>query len=282
MHMPVNVDLALCDVPGEVGDGVRDVVVRHRQHRHLGDGATTALDAPSALVDGGKIRVHVPGVPAATGHLLARGRHLAEGVGVGRHVREDDEDVLVALVREVLRDGQRETRGDDPLDRGIVGKVKEEAHVLHRAVLLEILLEKARRLHVDTHGREHDGEVGLARRLHVLLLLLHETGLPADLGGDFVVGKTGGREKGDLLPARDRVHRVDRGNTGLDHLLGVDTRRRVDGHAHDVKVVLREHRGALVDGLPGAVEDAAKHVLRHRHAQHLARELHLGVLRVDA
>jgi len=43
------------------------------------------------------------GVAAAAGHLLASGGHLAQRVGVGGHVRQDDQHVLAALVRQVLR-----------------------------------------------------------------------------------------------------------------------------------------------------------------------------------
>jgi hypothetical protein len=42
---------------------------------------------------------------------------------------------------------------------------------------------------------------------------------------DFVVGKTRGGEDGDLLATGDRVHRVDGGDTGRDHLFGVDLSR---------------------------------------------------------
>lgn len=42
--------------------------------------------------------------------------HLSESLSVGAHVREDDEDVLLALVGQVLGGRQRQTRGDDALD----------------------------------------------------------------------------------------------------------------------------------------------------------------------
>ena len=214
VHLPVvqlavDVHLALRDVPGKVGDGMRDVVVGHREHRDLGDRAVTALDTAGTLVDRGKIRIHVTRVATAAGHLLAGSRHLTEGVSIRRHVGEDNENVLVALVSEVLGGGECKTGGDDALDGGVIGEVEEEANVLHRAVLLEILLEKAGSLHVDTHGGEHNGEVGLASVAHTLSILLDETCLPADLGGNLIVGKTSSREEGDLLSTCDRVHRVD-------------------------------------------------------------------------
>lgn len=45
----------------------------------------------------------------------------------------------------------------------------------------------------------------------------------------FIVRQTGGREDRDLLATSDGVHDIDSGDTGLDHLLGIDTRPRVDG-----------------------------------------------------
>ena len=76
LQLAVDVDLPLRDVPREIGDGMRDVVVRHGEDGELSDGALAALDAPRALVDCGQVSVHVTGVAAATGHLLARRRHL--------------------------------------------------------------------------------------------------------------------------------------------------------------------------------------------------------------
>ena len=56
-------------------------------------------------------------------------------------------------------------------------------------------------------------------------LALHQPGLPANLGGDFVVRETGGGENRDLLAARDRVHRVDSRDTGRNHFFGVNLHR---------------------------------------------------------
>ena len=52
------------------------------------------------------------------------------------------------------------------------------------------------------------------------------------------------RERGEGV-RREAVSR----RTRLDHLLGVDAGGGVDGHAHDVQVVLGQHRRALVDRL---------------------------------
>jgi len=71
-------------------------------------------------------------------------------------------------------------------------------------------------------------------------------------------------------------------DAGLDHLLGVDARLGVQRGAVDVQELLREHGGALVDGLAGAVEGAAHEVVGDRHLQRVAGELDVAVLVVDA
>ena len=59
--------------------------------------------------------------------------------------------------------GERDARRDDALNGGVVGQVEEEHGAVHGSVLLKVLLEEVRRLHVDTHGRKHNGKlVGLA------------------------------------------------------------------------------------------------------------------------
>ena len=42
--------------------------------------------------------------------------YLSQGVGVGTHVGENDEDVLLTLIGQELSRGQRDTRGDDTLN----------------------------------------------------------------------------------------------------------------------------------------------------------------------
>mmetsp|Transcript_30746 Transcript_30746/g.82329 ORF Transcript_30746/g.82329 Transcript_30746/m.82329 type:complete len:468 (-) Transcript_30746:264-1667(-) len=275
----VHEDLPLCNVPGQVRDGVRDVVVGHGQDGELRDGTGLALHTASALVDGGQVGVHVPGVATTSGHLLARGGHLAEGVGVGGHVGEDDEHVLLARVREVLGRGEGKPGRHDALDGGVVRQVHEQHDVLHGAVLLEVALEEGGGLPVHAHGPEHDAEVLLGVVAHVLAL--DQGGLPAHLCRDLVVRQTRRGEQRQLLPAHHRIHGVDRADAGLDHFLGVHARLGVERRAIDVQEVLRQHCWAFVDGLPGAVECAAQEIIRDRHLEGVARELDVAVLVVD-
>ncbi len=48
---------------------------------NLGDGSVPALHPAGPLIDGGQIRVHVPGEPAPARHLLPGSRHLSRHNG---------------------------------------------------------------------------------------------------------------------------------------------------------------------------------------------------------
>ena len=65
-----------------------------------------AADAPGAFEQRREVGVHVAGVAAAPGHLVARGGDFAQRLAVVGHVDEDDEDVHAELEGEVLRGGQ--------------------------------------------------------------------------------------------------------------------------------------------------------------------------------
>lgn len=282
VQLTIDVDLALGNVTGQIGNGMGNIIVRHGQNGDLGDGSVASLHTTGTLVDGGQIGVHVTGETTTTGHLLTGSRHLTQSLGVRGHVGKDDEHVLLALVGQELGGSQSQAGSDDTLDGRIVGQVQEQTHVLHGTVLLEVLLEESGSLHVHTHSGEHDGEVVGVVIQHGLARQLDETGLTTDLGGDFVVGQTGGGEDGDLLATGNRVHHIDGRDTGLDHLLGVDTRPGVDGLALDVQEILSQNWGSLVDGLAGTVEHTAQHILRHGRAQNVAGELAKRVLGIDA
>ncbi|EZA62788.1 hypothetical protein X777_07604 [Ooceraea biroi] len=185
VQLTIDVDLALGDVPGKIGNRVSDVVVRHSENGDLRDGAVAALNSASALVDRSQVGVHVTWETTSTRHLFAGGRDLSQRFGIRGHVGEDDQHVLLALVRQELGRRQSETRRDDSLDRRVVGQIQEEAHVLHGAVLLEVLLEETSGLHVDTHRRKHDGEVVLVRVENRFSGHFHETCLTTDLRGDL-------------------------------------------------------------------------------------------------
>jgi len=71
--------------------------------------------------------------------------------------------------------------------RWIWGQIDEEGTVADTAAFFKVLLEEPRRLHIDTHGSEDDGEVVFVTVVYALGSSgpLDETCLTADLGGDL-------------------------------------------------------------------------------------------------
>ncbi|GIX65223.1 uncharacterized protein BcabD6B2_46580 [Babesia caballi] len=279
VQRPVDEYLALSDVTGEIGNRVRDVVVGHGQDGELGDAPVAALDPASALIETRQVSVHVPGVPTPAGHLLPGRRHLTQGVGIGRHVGQNDKDVHLPVESQVLGRGVGEPRRHDALNGRVVGKVQEQRDARHGAVLLEVVLEEGRSFQVHTHGRKHHREV--VRVPVDDVLVVNQRGLPADLRTDLVVRQAGGREERNLLPQDHRVHDVDGGNARFEHLPRVQPAHRVDGLPVDVNVLVGEDPRPPVDRLPAPVEDAPQHVLAHAHLEHVTRHVHAAAPVVD-
>lgn len=130
------------------------------------------------------------------------------------------------LVGEVLGGGESQSGRDNTLDGRVISQVHEEADAVHGAVDLEVLLEEAGGLKVDTHGSEDDAEILGVVVEHILAL--DEVGLATDLGTDLVVGQTGSGEERDLLATGNGGHGVDGGDARLDHLSGVGTLVRIN------------------------------------------------------
>ena len=225
-QLAVEDDLALGDVAGEVGDGVRDVVVGHGEDGDLRDGALGALDLARPLVQGGEVGVQVARDSPCGRDLAADGGDLAQRLAVVRHVRHDDQHVHVALVGEVLGRGQRAARRDEALDGGVVGEGEEHDDVGENAAVLEGVDEEARHVVLDAHGGEDDDE-GLVGG--------EDLRLADDLRGEPVVRQAVAGEDGQLLAADQGVHPVDAGDAGLDEVPGVGARGGVDGHAVHVQ-----------------------------------------------
>ena len=73
------------------------------------------------FIDGCQISVHVAGEAPPPRDLLPGGRHLPEGLCIRAHVREDDQDVLLALVGEELGSGEGNAGSDDALNAAVGG-----------------------------------------------------------------------------------------------------------------------------------------------------------------
>mmetsp|Transcript_19577 Transcript_19577/g.35526 ORF Transcript_19577/g.35526 Transcript_19577/m.35526 type:complete len:303 (+) Transcript_19577:852-1760(+) len=259
---------------------MRNIVVRHRKNRKLGNGTVSAHHTSGTLINGRQIGVHITGVTTTSRDLLTSSRHLTKGVSVRTHISKNDQHVQITLVCQVLSSGKRETWCNNTFNGRIIGQVKKEGSTLHGTTFLEIGTEETSSFHVHSHGTEHNGEI-LLMAIHGVLLL-NKRGLTGNLGSDFVVRKTGGRKDRNLLSACHRVHHINGRDTSLDHGLGVITRRRVDGLTVNIKVRLSQHLGGRVNHLSRSVKGSSKHLLRNSHFEHIASELAPGLPVVDA
>ena len=106
---------------------------------------------------------------------------LSKRVSVLRHVRQDNKNMLLELVRIIFRGGESQAGRDDALDSRIVSQIQEQRHSIQRAVFLEVLFEKSGGLHVDTHGRKIHWEVVLVAVVYILRWALDKTSLPHNL-----------------------------------------------------------------------------------------------------
>jgi len=135
--------------------------------------------------------------------------------------------MIRSILVECQQPGSAQRRREQDVRR-VVGQVQEQSNSLHTAILLEVTSEESAGFQVDTHGTEDDGEVVLVVIVNTLGRL-NQTGLSTDLGGNFVVRKTSGREDGNLLTTGNGVHGVDGRDTGGDHLLGVFLQISIQG-----------------------------------------------------
>ena len=103
---------------------MRDVVVGHGEDRELRDAARRPSIDAGALEERRQVGVHVPGIAAPAGDLLARGGHLAQRLAVVRDVGHHDQHVQAVLEGEVLGVGQRDARREQPLDRRILASLR--------------------------------------------------------------------------------------------------------------------------------------------------------------
>jgi hypothetical protein len=104
--------------------------------------------------------------------------------------------------------------------------VHEEAHTVHRAIDLEILLEETSCFEVDTHCCKDNSEVILVSIENVLMF--DEGSLTTDLSTNLRVRETGSREERNLLTSSDGSHSINGRDTSLDHLSGILSLVRID------------------------------------------------------
>ena len=220
MQLATQDNLPLRDVSRQIRDGVSLVILGHGENGDLGNGTLASLDAAGPLVDGGQVGIEVARVAAATRHLLAGGRDLAQGLGIVGHVRQDYQDVHVLLIGEVFGGGQGHPGRGDAFDGRVVGQVYEDHGPFNGARPMEVADKIIRFFESDAHGREDHGEPSLGPE---------HLGLPRDLGRQPRMRQAGGGEDGQLLSPYQGVEPVDGRDTGLDEFGRIVPRVWIDG-----------------------------------------------------
>ena len=195
------VELALGDVAGVVGDGVGDVVAGHRDARQDGHRAG-ALQVHGLFVSAGQLGVKVAGISPVRRDLLHRDGDFFQRVAEGGHVGQQREHPL-ALEGELLTHRQAKVGHQKTLDDGVGGRVDEEDRPPQDAALFERAAESQVVVVPQAHAAQDD-DVGVR--------------LEADAGEEVVVRLSGDGEDRQLLALHQRIEDVNHRDAGLDHL----------------------------------------------------------------
>ena len=140
LDLPVENDLSLGDVAGQVRNRVREISGRHRDDRQLRERARTAADAAGALEDRREVAVEVAGIALAARHFAGGRGGFPERLAVVGHVVDDHEHVVAQVEGQVLGGGQRASGSDQALGRRVIGRVEERDDARQSAAGSEVLL----------------------------------------------------------------------------------------------------------------------------------------------
>ena len=265
-------NLSFRDVACQVGDGVRDIVVGHRQDWQLRDRPLAVMNTPGAFVNRGQVGVHVARVAAAAGDLFAGSADFAQTFAIVCHIAEDDQHLHIHFKGKEFSGRQGDARRDEALDGGVVGQIEEHHRAGQRPRGLELVDEERRLALGDAHGREHDGE---------LLLAAQDLGLPGDLRGNLVVRQSRAAKDGKFLSPHQRVQAVDRRDAGLNELLRTLPGDGIDGRSDDRQPLFGDERRQSVDRLAQAAEPAADHLLGYPEPRHVLAQADRGLSQVQ-
>ena len=225
-----------------------------------------------ALEEGGEVGVHVAGIAASAGRLLAGRRDLSQRVAVVGDVAQHDQHVHAAFEGQVLTGGERHTGSQEAFDGRIAGPVDVEDAALHSLAGCQLIGEQPRLAVGDADGREDHGEGHIAldpRPLH-------------DPRCQIEAGQTRAGEHRQLLATHQRVHPVDGGEAGLDEVGQLSPARRIDRGSVERTPCLADRDGQAVEGPPGAGQGAPQQLATHRRAGQLPAQGDAYVGRGDA
>ena len=158
------------------------------------------------------------------------------------------------LVGQILRCRQRDTRGDDALDDGVICKIKEHSDVIGHAALLKCPPEILRNIVFNAHSGKYNTEL--------LIAVPAKVGLQDQLGCQLIVRQAVPGEDRELLTADQRCKRIDRGDSRIDIISRILTPAGIERHAVHIDPHLRGNRPQIVDRTADAVESPAEDILR--------------------
>lgn len=121
VELSVNENLSLSDISGKIWNWVSDIIVGHGQDWDLSNGSVLSSDSTGSLVDGGEIGIEVTWVRSSSWDFFSGSGNFSEGVGVGGHISQDDQDVQLSFVGQILSSSQSKTWGNNSLNGWILG-----------------------------------------------------------------------------------------------------------------------------------------------------------------
>mmetsp|Transcript_1011 Transcript_1011/g.2676 ORF Transcript_1011/g.2676 Transcript_1011/m.2676 type:complete len:604 (+) Transcript_1011:439-2250(+) len=240
------------DVGGDVRGDVAALRLDDGERRH-GPGSDVVAELRRALQEAGVEVEDVTRERLASGGTAEEQGHLAVRHGLLGEVIVDDERVH-AVVAEVLGDGGAGV-GREELERRRVGRGRgDDDGVVHRALVLEQLIELRHRRSLLS-----DGDVDAVELFALVGSLVDPLLVDDGVDGDRGLANLAISDDELALAAADGHERVDSLQAGLHgfvHGLADDDARRLDLDALHLGV----HEGAFaVDGQAEAVHDAAEH-----------------------
>ena len=135
-----------------------NVLFRHCENRDLRYRSLLTVYCAGALVNRGKVGVHVTRIPSASGHFLACCRNFTQCIAIVGHVGHNDQHLHAALESQILCGRKRKPWRDDAFNARVVCKVEEENRPFKSACFFEIAHEELRFGIRDSHCGEYHHE----------------------------------------------------------------------------------------------------------------------------
>ena len=265
-------DLPFGDVAREVGNGMRDIVVGHRENRNLRNRSRFALNDSRALIQRREVGVHIAGIAAPPRNLLACGGNLSECFAIVRHVGDHHEHMQAAFVCEMLGGGEREPRRMKPLHRRMRRLVQIEHRARQCTACADTIQKVARLTRRDTHGGKHHGEWFVTRGA----CPFHNA------RGNLEPWQPWPAEDRKLLAAHEGVHGINRTDAGFNKVAWPCAPHGVDGCTVNGTKRFANRCRESVNGRTVTVKGAAEQFAPHDRGGDLAGQNDFRAIRCEA